>query len=248
MKMKNKTRKFLFLAIAMLNFWNIDLQAQKKNEPFTKDNLIAMSQHLNDTEGEAFKLFLNNQKKVNAVLGKDKAQYLLRDAISKVYFQGVNAVNKPNFDWTDLQKTMKSKFGEIGQETLHGKQMIYYMMTKDWSKFGKYYVLYFEKALKRPEYVVNDITWPLFENVNDPKVLKFACDVVMKYAMEEWYQSDPASWDTYANLLYKTGKKEQAIEWEERAVKQSNQDKVFVETLEKMKNNLPTWVINPNNP
>ncbi|PTT02683.1 hypothetical protein DBR11_04160 [Pedobacter sp. HMWF019] len=241
MKIKDKTRKFLFLATAVLGFLSNDLQAQKKSDSFTKNNLTAMSEYLSDTEGEAFKLFLNNSEKVNAVLGKDKAQYALRLAISKAYFQGIDPVKKPNFDWADLQRTMKSRFGEIGIETLYGKQMIYYLDAKDWSNYGKYYMLYFEKALKRPEYEVNNITWPLFENVSDPKVLKFACDVVMKYAMEEWYQNDPTSWDTYANLLYKTGKKEQAIEWEERVVKQSNQDKVFLETLEKMKKNLPTW-------
>jgi len=248
MKMKIKTRKFLFLAIGMLSFWSIGLQAQEKNDPFTKDNLTAMSEHLNDTEGEGFKLFLKYPEKVNAVLGKDKAQYSLRDAISKAYFQDINPIGKPNFDWTALQKTMKTKFGEIGIETLYSKQMIYYMMAKDWNNFGKFYVLYFEKALRRPEYNINNVSWVLFENVSDPKVLKFACDVVMKYALEEWYQNDPVPWDTYANLLYKTGKREQAIEWEERAVKQSNEDKVFVKTLEKMKNNQITWKVTIANP
>lgn len=246
--MKNKTRKCLFLAAALLFFLSLDLQAQGEKNLFTKDNLTTMSQHLSDTEGEAFKLFLKYPDKVNAVLGKNKAQYALRAAISKAYFQGIDPIKKPNFDWTELKKIMKSKFGEIGLEALHSKQMMYYLDAKDWGNFGKYYMIYFEAALKRPEYEINNITWPLFENVSDPKVLKFACDVVMKYAMEEWYKNDPTSWDTYANLLYKIGKKEEAIAWEEKVVKHSNQDKVFVETLEKMKKNQPTWIVSSNNP
>nr|WP_199082480.1 hypothetical protein [Pedobacter sp. ASV19] len=241
MKIKSKTRKHLFIAIAMLIFWNSDLQAQEKKELFTKDNLTTMSQHLDNTEGEEFKLFLKYPEKVNAVLGKDKAQYMLRTAISKAYFQGITPTQKPNFDWSDLKNMMKSKFGEIGLETLYSKQMMYYLDAKDWSNFGKYYVLYFEKALKRPEYDINNLNWVLFENVNDPKVLKFACDVVMEYAMEEWYQNNWQSYDTYANLLYKTGQKEKAIEWETKAVKLSNNDKGIVETLEKMKTNQRTW-------
>jgi tetratricopeptide (TPR) repeat protein len=240
--MKNKTRKCLFLSIAMLNFWSVGLQAQEKKELFTKENLSSLSHHLDDTQGKAFTLFLKNPEKVNSVLGKDQAQYALRKAISKTYFQDIDPVKKPNFDWTALQKIMKSKYGEIGLEALHGKQMMYYLEAKDWKNYGKYYVLYFKKALKRPEYVVNNITWPLFENVNDPKILKFACDVVMKYAMEEWYQTDFNAYDTYANLLYKTGKKDEAIEWEEKAAKLSNNDKVIVENLEKMKNNQATWI------
>ncbi|WP_448635233.1 thioredoxin family protein [Pedobacter panaciterrae] len=213
----------------------------KQEQLFTWDNLTFMSQYLNNVNSKAFVLFLKDPDKVNLILGKDRAQYALRDVISKAYFEGIDPIKKPNFDWTTLNKTMKSKFGEIGMETLYGKQMIYYLDAKDWVNFGKYYTLYFEKALKRPEYEINNITWPLFENVTDSKVLKFACDVVMKYAVEEWYQNDPISWDTYANLLYKTGKKEQAIAWEEKAVKQSNQDNVFVETLGKMRKNINTW-------
>jgi len=211
----------------------------KGKDLFTKENLTFMSQHLNDPE--AFNLFLKYPAKVNAVLGKDKAQYALRYAISRAYFQGIEPVKNSNFDWTDLQKKMKSMFGEIGLETIYGKQMIYYMLAKDWSNFGKYYTLYFEKALMRPEYNINDITWSLFENVSDSKVLKFACDVVMKYAMEKWYQNDFYAYDTYANLLYKIGKGDQAIEWEERAVKQSNQDNVYIETLEKIRKGEKTW-------
>lgn len=239
--MKNKRRKCLFIAIAMFNFWNAGIKAQEKKELFTKENLGSLSQHLNDTQGEAFKLFLENPERVNSVLGKDQAQYALRKAISKTYFQGIDPVNKPNFDWTALQKTMKSKFGEIGLETLHGNQMMYYLEAKDWKNYGKYYMLYFERALKRPDYVINNITWPLFENVNDPNILKFACDVVMKYAMGEWYQTDFNAYDTYANLLYKIGRRDLAIEWEEKAVKLSSNDKTIVETLERMRNNISTW-------
>jgi len=208
---------------------------------FTKDNLTFMSQNLKDTESKAFKLFLKDPEKVNVVLGKDRAQYALRDAISKNYFQGVDPIKKPNFDWTILKKTLRSKFGEIGLETMYSKQMIYYLEGKDWDRFGKCYVLYFNIALKRPEFNINDVTWELFENVNDIEVLSFACDVVMKYAMEEWYQADFNAFDTYANLLYKIGRREQAIEWEERAVRLSNQGEIFVKTLTKMKNNQATW-------
>jgi tetratricopeptide (TPR) repeat protein len=242
--MKNKTRIFLFLVIAMLSFWSISLQAQEKKNLFTKDNLTVMIEHLSDTEGEAFKLFLKNPEKVNAVLGKEKAQYALREAISKAYFQGIDPIKKPNFDWTALKKIMKSKFGALGIEVLYGKQMYYYGDSKDWNSFGKYYVLYFEKALKRPEYIINNITWSLFENVDDQEVLKFACDVVMKYAIEEWYQNDPVSWDTYANLLYKTGKRDQAIEWEEKAVKMKigePDEKLYTDALDKMRKGIKTW-------
>jgi len=190
----------------------------KSQDLFGKDNLTFMSEHLMDTKGKAFKLFLKQPEKVNEVLGKDKAQYALRNALSFAYFQGIDPVSKPNFDWTTLRTTMISKFGDIGLEMLYSKQMMYYLAAKDWGNFGKYYVLYFQKALKRPEYEVNNISYVLFQNVMDKKVLDFACDSVMKYAMKEWYQTDAAAYDTYANLLYKAGRIIEAIEWQKKAV------------------------------
>jgi hypothetical protein len=50
--------------------------------------------------------------------------------------------------------------------------------------------------------------------------------------------------DTYANLLYKTGQKKQAIQWETMALTLAPDDLGIRETLEKMKNNIPTWFVN----
>ena len=51
--------------------------------------------------------------------------------------------------------------------------------------------------------------------------------------------------DTYANLLYKTGKKDLAVEWEQKALnilKQNNEDYAgYQETLDKMKKGEKTW-------
>jgi hypothetical protein len=61
---------------------------------------------------------------------------------------------------------------------------------------------------------------------------------------------DQADFDTCANLLYEDGRKEEAIEWEGRAVTAENAlparskgavDPIFAQTLEKMQNGIPTW-------
>lgn len=215
----------------------------KKDELMNKDNLLFISKNLNATDSRGFKFFFKQRNKINSVLGQDKAEYAVRYAIAKQFIPKEIGQNSATIDWEKIESIITIKFGALGQEMVHGKRMGYYAYNvKDWNNFGKYYMLYFEEALRRPEYDVNDITWSLFENVNDPKVLKFACDVVMKYAMEEWYQTDAAAYDTYANLLYKTGRKDEALRWEEKAIKLSNNDKEFVETLAKMRNNERTWL------
>jgi tetratricopeptide (TPR) repeat protein len=47
--------------------------------------------------------------------------------------------------------------------------------------------------------------------------------------------------DTYANLLYKVGRKKEAIEWQEKAVALSPEIPELLDNLNKMKSNQPTW-------
>jgi hypothetical protein len=47
--------------------------------------------------------------------------------------------------------------------------------------------------------------------------------------------------DTKANLLYKLGKIQDGIAWEEKAASLNSEDKSFQEVSIKMKKGLPTW-------
>jgi predicted Zn-dependent protease len=55
--------------------------------------------------------------------------------------------------------------------------------------------------------------------------------------------TEPAYLDTYANLLYKAGKKNEAIAWQQKAVEASpeNERPGYQSTLDKMKKGEKTW-------
>ncbi|HWW40888.1 hypothetical protein [Pedobacter sp.] len=222
----------------------------KDDKLMDKENLLFISRNMNTTDSKGFKLFFKQKDKINSILGPDKAEYAIRGAIGKQFLPKEIRENKPGADWGPTEYTVTTKFGALGQEAIYGRKLAYYFNVNDWNNYGKYYMLYFKTALKRPEFDVNNMTWSVFQNVSDPKVLKFACDVVMKYAMETWYQNDPVAWDTYANLLHKTGKTSLAIEWEEKAAKMKiglPDEKLYTEALDKMRKGLPTWPTPANN-
>ncbi len=55
----------------------------------------------------------------------------------------------------------------------------------------------------------------------------------------------PNSWDTYANILYKSGKRDEAIQAEEKAISLTNQPwkkRQLEQIKEKMKIGEPTWI------
>lgn len=217
----------------------------KENELLTNANLELLLQDTGNTQSKIFAWLMENREKVDSVLGQDKAEYAIRFTIGKEFIPKSDTWKNSKPGWDYLQDKLNKQFGVLGLEVVYGRRMLYYLHTEDWPAFGKYYQLYFQKALKRPEYDVNSVTWPLFQNVTDMSILKFACDTVMAYAVEKWYQNDAASLDTYANLLYRTGRKEKAIEWQEKAVKMvegTSHEKELADNLEKMRRNEPTWI------
>lgn len=211
-------------------------------DPFSKGNLNFIRTITKTSKDKGFELFKEQSEKVDAVLGENSAALKVKAII---YSEEISPFKNDNPDWESIQQKVVAKYGNIGEELVLGRRMAYYgfeATNKDWENYGKYYVLYFKKAITHPEWDINGVSWVLYLNVKDPKILEFAAGV-MKYAIEKWDKS-PEAYDTYANLLHKINKTAEAIKWEEKAFqlkKGAPDEKVYAETLQKMKAGLPTW-------
>lgn len=218
------------------------------NAPFSKENLRFLSKITLTTRDKGFELFLKNPEKVDEIMGAGSAMRIVTKIIDAEEITPLYTL-KTAPDWDAILLRLKNKFGEVGEEYGFGSRMIYCGFgpdPKDWKNYGKYYVLYFEKALSHPLYNINNLTWLLFEHVDDPKVLEFAAQV-MKYALVTWDQNNPEAYDTYANLLHRLNQSGEAVKWEEKALqmkKGAPNEKVYAETLQKMKSGQPTWPTN----
>lgn len=214
---------------------------------FSHDALVFIGDFLGSQESKAFKFFEQNVQKINTVLGEYQAQSKIMDFIYS-YYLPQNLETSKNINWDILENSVVSMYGSLGQEIVWGQRMMNYLMSgNDWEKYGKYYKLYYERALKHPRrYYINEMSWALFEQVNDLDVLKFAVEV-MKYDLEVYDANAPAAYDTFANLLYKIGRTKEAIEWENKALeldKGSPESRSFKQTIEKMKKGQQTWPVN----
>lgn len=94
----------------------------------------------------------------------------------------------------------------------------------------------FSPATQRYANELNDGAWTIYTYTRDPVYLNKALNWA-KRAIE--FYDNPGVMDTYARLLYKTGRKEEALEWQEKAVKLSRERKIpsreFEEVFTKMK-------------
>jgi tetratricopeptide (TPR) repeat protein len=85
---------------------------------------------------------------------------------------------------------------------------------------------------------LNNFAWTVFENCKDLACVKEALEWSKKSFDGN---NNPMFIDTYANILYKLGNKQEAIKWEEKALALSNNDKEIQTTLDKMKKGEKTW-------
>lgn len=207
---------------------------------YSIENLKFIAGITKSSQDPGFQMFLNESARINNVFGRNVSESKTRTIIGKEeiepYLKGPNA----NPDWNNIEKTVIDKYGAIGEEKVNGARMVWASEKGDWKTFGKYYALYFKTALTRSEYHINNISWTVFEKIDDPEILAIAVNVT-KYNMDTFAKNDPNDIDTYANLLYKAGQKDEAIQWEQKAVELSNNGKEFQETMRKMLAGLPTW-------
>jgi hypothetical protein len=102
--------------------------------------------------------------------------------------------------------------------------------------------LYSHKSLVGKMFEINNQCWDLFLKAQDTMILNRAI-----YWMEQTFKQNPKDLtydqglDTYANLLYKAGRKEEALKWEQKAILISPNDVGIKSAWEKMNKGLPTW-------
>jgi thioredoxin-related protein len=210
-----------------------------KNDLFKKDNLTFMGMNLS-SKSKYFDLFLKNPGKVNAILGENWAESSIMKMIYREEIEPFDKLETP--DWVSIEKKVVAKYGKLGEEQAWGSRTLYYNSIQDWVSFGSYYKKYFERAIRfgRSFIHINNLSWPVFEHVTDTTILNVAVKA-MEFNIDKYQRYDAPAIDTYANLLYKVGRKEEAINWEDLGRRLSNNGKEYVETLEKMKAGTPTW-------
>jgi len=88
---------------------------------------------------------------------------------------------------------------------------------------------------------LNNVAWKFFETTSDKKALNDALSW-SKHSLEI-YPENPMWMDTYANLLYKLGKNEEAVALEEEALELvgKGSKEGFKNTLQKMREGQKTW-------
>ncbi|WP_276089830.1 thioredoxin fold domain-containing protein [Pedobacter sp. JY14-1] len=212
-----------------------------ESELFKPHNLVFTYVHTSKSTDRGFKIFRNQAKKADDIFGPKFRRPSKRLVDKIIYGEEIEPYAKSgNADWEKILSTIKKKYEALDDEYYYGIRMYYASENKLWDEFGKFYALYYKTAFNHSAYHINNISWWVAQYVNDPSVLDVAVNT-MKYNNEHYDMDNAGAWDTYANLLYKAGRKAEAIAAQEKAVELSKNGKEFVDTLEKMKAGAKIW-------
>jgi thioredoxin-related protein len=236
----------------------------------TKENLgfIVKFYSLASSNSKFFNLVYNYPDKADKLMDDNGfsdrfVNYIItkEEIADKLWYEGKPVTRKPN--WKKIGLTISQKYkGIYADRLLPSYKLGFYLRIKDWREFAK---LREEKiktfppkageGLSADPWGLNSDAWNLFLYCDDKSILINALkwsELSIKLELNPIIYVQ--FYDTKANLLYKLGRVNEAIEWEEKAIeldnsnaKKSGQDigrlseKEYYPNLAKMKKGEPTW-------
>jgi thioredoxin-related protein len=205
---------------------------------YTDKNLKFIAQTTVNTKSKGFEVLLHHSGKVDAVLGKGKAEEAVSGIImGEEFYKPLMKKGMGSLDLDSLVSIVSAKYPTVDLvQKVSLLKIQVYQQRKDWAKFQPAVLAYMGKYGSSVEpQTLNDFAWTVFENCPDQACVAQAMEWSKK-SVAQTGGKDPALLDTYANLLYKSGNTKDAIAMEEKALNIAGEsDKpTYKETLDRM--------------
>ena len=253
-KAGEKDSAFLYnLAMAALHAYDDSIGSLVVNDylatqndiytPKTLNLLMAFTQSSSD---KGFTVMLEHPEKVDAVLGSGVAEngvnriIFYEEVVPVLFNKYAPIAGEPN--WNKLKDSVQAKYPSKADEVIAYAKVLFYMNREQWNDFGPAIVAYMKSYGNNvSQNDLNEYAWTVFQNCSDTACLQNALEW-SKRSFEK--EPNPAYMDTYANILYRLGRKDEAIQWEQKAldlIANETDKKGYQQTLDKMKAGEKTW-------
>jgi thioredoxin-related protein len=180
------------------------------------------------------------------IFKKDIAAYFEGEVAREVNREIINQ-DPQSIDWKQIAVEYRKKFpGYDCGHILMGQRTGSFLRNKMWEEAAAATIQEIDKYnAKMTPRSINDKIWSyVFLRCDSKEVLTKALNHMKKVV--KLAPDDAADFDTYANLFYKIGNKEQGIAWENKAIQNAlkhNYDTTdFNQALLKMQTGEPTWI------
>jgi thioredoxin-related protein len=247
-----------------------------KDSLYTKQNLFFISKTIQTSKNAFFEVIFPNGKRSDrimqnphfssAILDEIIEKEIIDSLIGKTYGHAggpgddllrtdiTPAIVEP--DWQHVYNVIKLKYNHaVAQRNVLNAKCKWYLSNFD--QWGRQWMSSYVEKINKYGYDVTDdgqammlngVAWRIFLNSNDRFQLKSAAKWMQNVCMKhpDWLPC----MDTYANLLYKLGKSKEALNCEEKALRNAilvddaNNIKAFKNIIKAMKSGIRTWIKN----
>jgi len=153
-------------------------------------------------------------------------------------------------DWITIGKKIKYQFGQnYVEENIVNAKVDWYKGQKNWKNYTRYLVMQMDiRGIQNiPNglmgiFVLNNGAWDIFQYSNNRAELEKALAWIDRALQMDTAKLAATMMDTKANLLYKLGQKQAAIQLETKAAQMAPEVKDIQNDLQKMESGQPTWV------
>lgn len=209
---------------------------------FTKENIEFIDRFTRSTKDRGFLFMLKNPAKFDAVRGEGAASKKLTEIIlNEEVFPMIFKKDAGVPDWKTITTNLTAKYPAQAAEIASTSKVFYYQNKRDWSSFAVAIQDYMKNyGAKVNPSQLNEYAWTVFENCKDMSCVTDALEWSKRSFKDN---NTPGFIDTYANILYKLGKKDEAITWEEKALEfaAEGDKKGYQDVIDKMKKGEKTW-------
>ncbi len=224
-----------------------DAYLNLKKGPLTKsDYQLIMNANPSPTS-KAFQIFIKNAGQVDTMFNATTADDFAQGSIAayEVFplFKDNSTVN-----WIQVETTLQQKYPRYAEDVVIKTKRYYYYDRKMWNELSRTHIDYLNRfGAHMNNADINEFIWTIFAVCTDSSTLNDAVRWGAHVLLRKDGLDDYNIVDTYASLLYKAGRRDEAIIWESKAAdmaqskKQENDAKNYYTTIQKMKNGEKIW-------
>lgn len=219
-----------------------------------KNNLVFINQFVGDihTYDELFKRFLHLSWTIDSIANrKGYSREIVNYVVYNEYVEPLLKrcqKEKQAPKWDMLYASIAKQFGDnIAKKQVVDGKVFWFQSKKDRVHYVKYLIeqanIEISTKQKVSSLTLNNWAWDIFGLSNNTNQLREALKIINLALIDN--PKDPALLDTKANILYKMGYVNKAIEIQEKVISYTKKENsfydLFLSNLKKMKSQIPTW-------
>jgi thioredoxin-related protein len=196
---------------------------QKQVELFNKENWQMIQQHTNSMTTNEYSFLIANKQKYDELYTAKSVNEKLDDIHRNSLFSIVKTKPLDEKYYQDIKSKILSIKTEGSNLVVFDADLRLARKKEDWNTFAKLAVENIDKFYKDDVNTLNSIAWDFYEKVENKNALSKAEEWAMRACEIE---SSYANLDTYAAVLYKLEKKQQALDVANKAIDVAKKDKL----------------------